>query len=55
MVTIVTEEGGYADVRGLTSDEKPVDDARITNGSTYTEIDGNHNVYFFDAETKTWK
>lgn len=26
MVTIVTEEGGYADIRGLSTDEKPVDD-----------------------------
>ena len=25
MVTIVTEEGGYADIRGLSTDEKPVD------------------------------
>lgn len=25
MVTIVTEEGGHADIRGLSTDEKPVD------------------------------
>ncbi len=54
MVTIVTEEGGYADVRGLSTDTKPVDDDRIMNGSTFTEID-THNVTFFDAESKTWK
>lgn len=53
MVTIVTEEGGYADIRGLSTDEKPVDDD-IMNGSTFTEIDTG-KVSFFDAESKSWK
>lgn len=49
-----TVNGGTAirDYRGDTADEKPVDG--VPNGSTYYEIDGEHNVYMFDASTGTW-
>lgn len=49
-----TTNGGRAipDYRGKTSDEKPVDG--VPNGSTYYEIDGEHRVFAFDADTQTW-
>lgn len=53
MITYTTPAGSNIwDVRGLSGDEKPTDG--IPNGSTYYEIDGDHNVYMFDGSAKTW-
>ena len=49
-----TTNGGSA-IRhyvGKTTDTKPVYD--VPNGSDWYDMDGNHDVYMFDAETKTW-
>ncbi len=35
-----------------TSDEKPVEG--VPNGSDFYELDGNHDVYIFDGDTREW-
>lgn len=42
----------YWDLRGKSTDTKPVDDS-IPNGSSYFETDTGE-VYVFDIDTKTW-
>lgn len=58
MISMTTNSGrGIWDIRGLSTDEKPVD--RVPNGSTFYVMDamelGLDNVlYMFDAENKKW-
>lgn len=52
------EEGAviYGELRGLSTDEKPVElgDKKIGNGCVYIEIDTG-KLYFFDGVSETWK
>lgn len=53
MVSFTTNAGSDIwDIRGKSDDEKPVDG--VPNGSTYYEIDGDHNVYMFDKDSGNW-
>lgn len=52
-ITYGTSSGdAYWDIRGLSSDVKPVDG--IPNGSTFYEAD-TVEVYMFDSDSQTWK
>lgn len=46
----------YAELRGLSTDEKPteVGDKTIGNGSVFIEIDTG-KLYFYDKENEQWK
>ncbi len=49
-----TTNGGTA-IRhyiGKAADEKPVEG--VPNGSDFYELDGNHDVYIFDGDTREW-
>ncbi len=51
-----TTAGGFAiyDIRGLSTDEKPLD---VPNGSSFYEMDkvgGKNRVFMFDAENGVW-
>ena len=52
------EEKDYvmAELRGLSSDEKPADigGKYIDNGSIFIEIDTG-KIFFYDLSTETWK
>lgn len=54
----VTNDGTiiYADLRGLSTDEKPteIDGKIIGNGSTFIETD-TQKVFFYDEENQEWK
>ena len=54
----MTKEGEkmIADIRGLSTDDKPteMDNIKIGNGSTFIELD-TQALFFFDESTKTWK
>lgn len=53
MVTATNNSGSQIwDIRGKSSDIKPTDG--VPNGSSYYEIDGDHNVYMFDGDTGMW-
>lgn len=53
MISYSRPDGGaYWDIRGRSTDEKPVDND-IPNGSTYTEIN-TAAVFMWDKEYKTW-
>lgn len=53
MITAYTSVSPFVyDIRGKSTDVKPTDG--VPNGSTYYEIDGNHDVYMFDGDTNTW-
>lgn len=52
MVTATTNSGAIIlDIRGKSTDVKPTEG--VPSGSTYYEMDGNHDVYMFDGDTKT--
>lgn len=52
MISFGTSSGSeYWDIRGLSTDEKPV--KNVPNGSSFTEMD-TQKVFFFNAETETW-
>lgn len=46
----------YAELRGLSTDEKPtqIGNKTIGNGSVFVEID-TQKVYFYDLDSETWK
>lgn len=53
MVTATNNSGSQIwDLRGKSTDTKPTEG--VPNGSTFYEIDGNHDVYAFDGDTNTW-
>lgn len=53
MVSYTTNGGsGIRHYAGKTSDEKPVEG--VPNGSDFYCMDGKHDVYMFDGDTKTW-
>lgn len=45
-----TPNGGYREMRGLSTDDKPTN---VANGSTFEEIDTGKK-YMFDEEANTW-
>lgn len=53
MITYSTSAGSDRwELFGRAEDEKPTDG--IPNASTYYEIDGQHRIFMFDSDTKTW-
>lgn len=53
MITYSTATGSDKwELTGKTTDVKPTEN--IPNGSSFYEMDGEHNVYMFDAENKEW-
>lgn len=51
MVTNVNDK--TYDLRGLSTDEKPVENW-VGNGSTFIEMDTG-NIFMYDAENKLWR
>lgn len=53
MITFTTQAGSDTwQLYGKSTDEKPTDN--IPNGSIYYEMDGDHKVFMFDGDTKSW-
>lgn len=54
----ITDEGEVveAELRGLSTDEKPTEigEKTIANGSVFIEID-TQKIFFFDETSKEWK
>jgi len=51
MISMFTKKDDTVELRGLSTDEKPVN---VGNGSIYIEIDTG-KILMFDAENKQWK
>lgn len=60
MISYTTRPAGYGppilDCTGLASDDKDgfAQTNSVPNGSTFYEIDGDHRVFMWNAESGTW-
>lgn len=49
-VAIITDKGGYKEIAGLSTDDKPLDCA---TGSIFMEVDTG-KTYLYNSDAQTW-